>query len=69
MNNIKDRLSVYIQLFLWVIGISKHNKLRDECTPDFSCCCKGKSSFFKRLSYAVCFPIRSYQFKKYCNKE
>jgi len=22
----------------WVNGVSKHNKVRDECVPDFSCC-------------------------------
>lgn len=27
------------QLRLWVKGESVHNKERDECCPDFSCCC------------------------------
>lgn len=26
------------QLKLWVAGKPVHNKTRDECTPDFSCC-------------------------------
>lgn len=27
------------QLKLWVQGNSVHNDTRDECCPDFSCCC------------------------------
>jgi len=27
------------QLNLWVDGNSVHNDTRDECCPDFSCCC------------------------------
>ena len=26
------------QLALWVDGQPVHNKTKDECTPDFSCC-------------------------------
>lgn len=29
------------QLELWVNGKSVHNKDRNECCPDFSCCSKG----------------------------
>lgn len=28
-----------IQLELWLAGNPVHNKDRDECCPDFSCCC------------------------------
>lgn len=28
------------QLALWVQGSSIHNLERNECTPDFSCCCR-----------------------------
>lgn len=28
------------QLALWVQGNSIHNLERNECTPDFSCCCQ-----------------------------
>jgi len=38
-----DRLPGYkarceIQVKSWVAGISRHNKIDDECCPDFSCC-------------------------------
>ena len=33
-----DRLSVLVQWSLWKIGIHWHNIIRDECTPDGSCC-------------------------------
>jgi hypothetical protein len=33
-----DRASVLLQWLLWKFGISWHNTLRDECTPNFSCC-------------------------------
>ena len=26
------------QSIKWVNGISEHNRVDDECTPDFSCC-------------------------------
>ena len=32
------------QLDAWVDGRSIHNKERDECCPDFSCCCKEVNS-------------------------
>jgi hypothetical protein len=28
----------YEQLILWMDGISLHNKIDDECCPDFTCC-------------------------------
>ena len=37
-NHLIDRASVAIQWTLWEMGISWHNTIRDECTPDFSCC-------------------------------
>lgn len=44
-------LSERVQLILWVLGISWHNKYRGECTPDFSCCCKPcKLPLWKRLN-------------------
>lgn len=44
-------LSERVQLILWVLGISWHNKYIGECTPDFSCCCKPcKLPFWKRLN-------------------
>lgn len=27
------------QTFNWAMGLSRHNKIDDECCPDFSCCC------------------------------
>lgn len=33
-------LSTKIQNILWVLGISVHNKVTDECCLDFSCCFK-----------------------------
>ena len=33
-----DRASVGIQWLLWKAGINWHNTIRDECTPNFSCC-------------------------------
>jgi len=33
-----DRASIGIQCLLWKLGINWHNTIRDECTPDFSCC-------------------------------
>ena len=38
MTENEDRESVAKQLALWVEGESVHNDVRDECTPDFSCC-------------------------------
>lgn len=31
-------ISIYDQLVEWVNGNPTHNKKRDECCPDFSCC-------------------------------
>jgi hypothetical protein len=36
-----DRLSCGLQWLCWKLGWSWHNPLRDECTPDFSCCAGG----------------------------
>lgn len=36
--NMTDEESVRFQLKEWVKGNSLHNKVRDECCPDFSCC-------------------------------
>jgi hypothetical protein len=30
--------SIKLQLSEWIAGRPHHNKVRDECTPDFSCC-------------------------------
>ncbi len=30
-----------IQKNLWLIGVSVHDPVFGECTPDFNCCCKG----------------------------
>lgn len=49
MKRFIDRASCNIQLILWVIGINIHNPIRDECTPDFSCCTKIRTPFKKRL--------------------
>lgn len=35
------RLTVWLQWFLWKIGIPWHNTFSDECTPDFNCCVQG----------------------------
>lgn len=40
------RLSNIIQGLLWLFGMATHNKIADECCPDFSCCC-GKITPFK----------------------
>lgn len=37
------RLSFYFQKLLYTIGISWHNSIGGECTPDFSCCTKRKT--------------------------
>lgn len=34
-----DKESVDRQVRRWVEGIPLHNSIRNECTPDFSCCC------------------------------
>lgn len=34
------RLTVWIQVALWKVGIPLHNPFSDECTPDFNCCLK-----------------------------
>jgi len=34
----QDRDSVHFQGLEWIAGKSIHNKTRNECTPDFSCC-------------------------------
>jgi len=31
-------MTIEWQLELWLAGNSVHNKVRDECCPDFSCC-------------------------------
>ena len=43
-----------IQLILWVLGFSIHNKYGDECCPDFSCCAPElkEKKFKNRLKYA-----------------
>lgn len=49
MNNLINNFSVYLQIFLWLFGYSWHNLIRDECTPDFSCCAaKYKESLKER---------------------
>ena len=54
--HILDRCSVYTQLLLWTFGINIHNKRRDECTPDFSCCMKKcHTPFNKRLKETINF--------------
>jgi hypothetical protein len=40
------------QLEKWVVGISEHNRERDECCPDFSCCqSKYKASEDERRTF------------------
>lgn len=51
---IKDKsiykFSVLAQDTLWLVGVSVHNFLADECCADFSCCEKDmKLSFKERL--------------------
>lgn len=49
MKIIINKLSIYLQTVLWLFGYSWHNSIRDECTPDFSCCAmKCKESFKQR---------------------
>ena len=54
-NRIIYRITVNIQLILWVLGISIHNMYGDECCPDFSCCVPElkEKSFIKRLKYML----------------
>ena len=33
-----NTISSKIQYILWKVGISIHNPISHECTPDFSCC-------------------------------
>lgn len=40
------------QLDLWVAGSSVHNKERDECCPDFSCC---KPKLLRRLAERIAY--------------
>jgi len=46
---IKDRSSFYLQSVLWLFGYNWHNTVRDECTPDFSCCANIHTSFRRKL--------------------
>jgi hypothetical protein len=42
-HRIMYRVSHRIQSVLWKIGISWHNSIGGECTPDFSCCTGRKT--------------------------
>lgn len=44
-----DRITVWLQGLLWFLGVAIHNAYRDECTPDFNCCCKVGRRCFIRL--------------------
>ncbi len=35
-----SKIFSFIQYGLWKIGISIHNPISNECTPNFSCCIK-----------------------------
>ena len=43
-----NRASIQLQLIAWLAGLSIHNRLRNECCPDFSCCCKPCRTPFKQ---------------------
>jgi hypothetical protein len=66
---LRNKGSIYTQLWLWVFGIPVHNTYRGECTPNFDCCGRFKSSFIKRLKKALFQPIEdiiySYRVKKF----
>lgn len=53
MKKIKNlRLYRFIKKFqkiLWLLGIAWHDKIYNECTPDFNCCVKtiGKRSWLR----------------------
>ena len=55
LDKIIDRGSFYTQNILYLFGINVHNNYRDECTPDFRCCCKeiSKPSFKERLDSLI----------------
>lgn len=46
------RLSHRIQFIMWKCGISWHNSIGGECTPDFSCC-TGKHTGKSGLSALI----------------
>lgn len=67
---LKRKLSVYVQLVLWVCGKSVHNKITGECCPDFSCCNKELQEPFKnRLHYALKYPFNSLIYSYRVHKE
>lgn len=47
-----DRKSVTEQLVSWICGSSIHNRIRDECCPDFSCCGQTIWPIETRLRFA-----------------
>lgn len=63
-----NRLSIYKQLTLWILGISWHNTVRNECTPDSNCCSRSHTSFWKRIKFAMTYPYHSYKYNKACKE-
>ena len=70
MKHIIDRFSIYLQTFLWLFGYSWHNSVRDECTPDFSCCVpKCKETLKQRWWSLPEMWKESRRYKKFLAKE
>lgn len=70
MNHVIDRFSLYLQTFLWLFGYSWHNSVRDECTPDFSCCVsKCKENFKERWKSLFGLWRESRMYKKSLDSE
>jgi hypothetical protein len=47
------KLTVFIQSILWLFGISVHNRIFNECVPDFSCCMKCHTRRADRLRFLL----------------
>ena len=55
VKKVRRELSYIVQGSLYIIGISTHNKVTNECCSDFSCCvkeCKTKG-IKKRAGYVA----------------
>lgn len=63
-------LSYIKQEALYLIGISTHNKVTDECCSDFSCCnpqCKSKLK--DRIRYTYKDVTRRHRIIRYCRSK
>ena len=53
MSYLIDRISVYLQYFLWLLGFAIHNPVRNECVPNFACCCHKIGFAFIRIKEKI----------------